>query len=339
MGLEQIIAKISAELPMDVKGYSIVRNKKRGQSDTFNILDAEKNPIYIAKFFDYLAEVKGDIGQENIKKYSSLDKLLDNLDYLEDLQLEVEAIVSYVTFQQRCFKRYIDVCSNDNLDCFPELIYSIEEVSTEDSFYGFLVEKYVDGVTLEKKLPFKGEQNKGLLVFSFLMQLASVIKEMSDNGVIHRDISPDNIICLEERYIVIDPGVVKIEDDSPTTQSMMILGKRFYASPEQYSGNARLATFQSDLYAVGIIALEMVIGYNPLRKIIENGEFGSPHDDLLKKYDREIADVFYDNVQDNEFNSRLLLVIKKLVQTNKRYRFDSIDSFIVALTSLGKRAE
>ena len=338
MCFETIVQENITEILKGEVDYTIEKNRKRGQSDTFTIFDSSNNPIFIAKFFDFLSEVKDGIGRENIIKYESLEELIEHLDDLQNIPWGIDEVVSYVTLQQRCFKRYVNACRIVELDCFPELIYSVEEIATNDSFYGFLVERYVNGVTLEKKLPFTSEIDKGAMTLEFLMQLAQVIKKLNDNGIVHRDISPDNIMCIEEKYIVIDPGMVKMTDDSSPTQSSMMLGKKFYASPEQYFGHAKSVTFKSDLYAVGIIALEMVLGYNPLKKVImEERKYQAPHQELLKKYKRDLEDEFFDQVEDNEFNSRLLLIIKKMVQIENRSRYDSIDSFIIALTRLEKR--
>lgn len=338
MSFEKVIRDSISRILNNGENYSIKKNKKCGQSDTFTILNSEDRPILIAKFFDYLSDVKTVINSKFVNSFNSLDELLDHIDELDNIQLGIDQIVFNVLFQQRCYKRYINVCSIGGLDCFPELIDSIQEIVLNGSFYGFLLERYVDGITLEKKFPI--EKNRGIYALDFLIQLGRIIKKLHENGIVHRDISPDNIIYLNGKYIVIDPGMVKFADDNVSTQSRMILGKKYYASPEQYFGQAKLVTFKSDLYATGIIAMEIVLGYNPLRKIIDNEKkYSSPHDDLLKKYNRELEDDFFDNVEEDEFHSRLLLIIQKMVQIDERYRYDSIDSFLVTVTSLEERCK
>lgn len=337
MSFERVIRNRVTRLLNNGENYNIIRNTKRGQSDTFTIFDLENRPIFIAKFFDYLAGVRDVINSKFIEKHKNLDEFLDNIEELDNIPYEIEEVVSNISFQQRCFKRYINVCSIKGLDCFPELVDYIDDIAINGSFYGFLLEKYIDGITLEKKLPF--DRNKGDYALDFLVQLGQIIQKLNENGIVHRDISPDNIMYSNGKYILIDPGMVKISDENVPTQSRMILGKRFYASPEQYFGQAKLATFKSDLYAVGIISLEIVLGYNPLKKIILEENCSSPHEELLRRYNRKIEDDFFNNVEEDEFHSRLFLIIKKMIQIDDRYRYDSIDSFLVAVNSLKERCK
>lgn len=133
--------------------------------------------------------------------------------------------------------------------------------------------------------------------------------------------------------------MVKIEDENPTTKSTYLLGKKFYASPEQYIGYAKNVTFTSDLYAVGIIALEYILGKYPLKDIIQSGgAFGKlPHVELLHKYERRIEDSFYDSLEENEASAILFMVIKKMIQVDILSRYDTIDSFILDLKNLRER--
>lgn len=338
MTFEDIIKSNLKNISDESNTWSFSKNKKRGQSDTFTVYNSHREPIYIVKFFDYLVDLKREMNIKNLNSFEDLDDLLKNMDLLEDidsLSFSIDGIIDYILFQQRCFKRYVQVCQISNLECFPKVVNAVNEMRLNNSFYGFLIEEYINGVTLENQLPFNNETDKVEKVYNFLQQLGIVVKKLNSNGIVHRDISPDNIMCKGEDYIVIDPGMVKLADNSPATQSRMILGKRLYASPEQYFGNAKMATFKSDLYAIGITSLEMVIGYNPLNKIIfEEAKMHNPHAELLKKFDREIEDDYYSNVEESEFSARLLLIIKKLLQIEDGLRFDSVDSFILSLNSL-----
>ncbi len=111
---------------------------------------------------------------------------------------------------------------------------------------------------------------------------------------------------MNERYIVIDPGIIKMDDEDQATQSMLRMGKLFYMSPEQYFGNSKHATFKSDLYAVGIIALEIILGFNPLQVLMttDNNRI-APHEELIKK-----------NIIEN-MKMRTTLLWRKLIQMNK----------------------
>jgi len=312
--------------------FSISPNKKRGQSITYTIYDSTGKAIWMVKFFDYLTEIESFLKPDRMKSYDNLNELLDDIENAGNFPYNIEDIIDSIELQKRCFNRYIKVGEIQGLRCFPKIIHYKNEIKIGKSFLGLLVEEYVLGETLEQKL-------KGIIIdkkdfiFDFLYQLADRLNELSMHGIIHRDISPDNIMIADGTYILIDPGVVKI-DDGDATKSKMMLGKCMYASPEQYFGNARSATFKSDLYAVGIIALEILLGYNPLTKIITDGERVAPHTVLLNRYNRDIEDSIFKVIDEDEFTSRLLLIIKKLIQIEEHNRFDSIDSFQAALNTM-----
>lgn len=317
------------------ENYHIQRNPKRGQSRTFTILDFEGKPIYIIKFFNYLDKLTEDIGLVNIKKYKTLDELIDNLDEIEEIQYQSETIVERILFHRKCFNRYVDACSIESLDCFPSLYYHEKEIFMEESFFGFLVEDFVDGETLEKVMGNIGVENRLEYTVDFIFQLAEIISKLKAHGIVHRDISPDNIMCMNGKYIVIDPGIIKMDDENQATQSMMRMGKILYMSPEQYFGNSKNATFKSDLYAVGVIALEIILGFNPLKSIIiTHNNQTAPHEELLNKYNREYEDVYYNVVEETDLNEQIWRIIHKLIQIEDRNRFESVDSFIDSMKSI-----
>lgn len=334
MNLAQVVKKNLVNIADESHNYELVRNKKRGQSYTYTILNSEKQPIYIAKFFDYVGLKKELIGLDNIKQCETIEELLDNINNINDIQSEIEGIIEHINFQKRCFTRYVKASSMEKFDCFPKVVFYLDEVKVNDSFYGLLIETFVDGETLEKKLSINGNETE-IDVYDFLIQLATIVKKLKEFGIVHRDISPDNIIFFKNEYIVIDPGIIKMEDDSTDTHSNMRMGKCFYMAPEQYFWNTKHATFKSDLYSIGIIALEIVLGYNPLKKIMIEGKSAtSPHEELLRKYDREIEDNFFKKLEDDEDNFKIFMIIKKLIQVDDIKRFDSIESLIVSLDIL-----
>lgn len=64
----------------DERDYTIIRNRIRGHSDTFTICNHLDIPVYIAKFFDYLPDLKDEIGRDHIKHFEYLADLLDRLE-------------------------------------------------------------------------------------------------------------------------------------------------------------------------------------------------------------------------------------------------------------------
>ena len=108
-----------------------------------------------------------------------------------------------------------------------------------------------------------------------LGQLCDVLQQAHERGIVHRDLSPANLM-LEDvtdggvHLRVLDFGIAKVLDpragvfDSvPLTENGRFFGKRSYASPEQLKGEHVDA--RSDLYSIGIILYEFLTGHRPFR--------------------------------------------------------------------------
>jgi tetratricopeptide (TPR) repeat protein/tRNA A-37 threonylcarbamoyl transferase component Bud32 len=127
----------------------------------------------------------------------------------------------------------------------------------------FISMAYVEGPDLyhilrdNPKLPFER-------ALSFAQQLAGALAAAHGEGVMHRDLKPQNILVdKDDNIYVSDFGLAKsFEDDSVgMTRSGAFLGTPRYMSPEQVEGNP--ADQRSDLYAYGLILYEMVAGNVP----------------------------------------------------------------------------
>ncbi|MGB3786733.1 MAG: protein kinase [Phormidesmis sp.] len=138
----------------------------------------------------------------------------------------------------------------------PTLLAHFEE---GEEFY--LVQEYIEGQSLEaafKKFSEQNEQGRAAYTFSLLQDLLTVLAFVHQHQVIHRDIKPANLIrrTADDKIVLIDFGAVKAlaSTDLPLTVS---IGSAGYIAPEQQAGRPCLA---SDLYSVGIIALETLTG-------------------------------------------------------------------------------
>ncbi|MET0401174.1 MAG: serine/threonine-protein kinase, partial [Cystobacter sp.] len=83
-------------------------------------------------------------------------------------------------------------------------------------------------------------------------------------GIVHRDISPDNILVSRDGVVkVVDFGIAKAADASVQTQSGTLKGKLSYLSPEQVGG--RPASPRSDIYATGVMLYQLLTNTLPFR--------------------------------------------------------------------------
>src|SRR5690625_3072966 len=95
-----------------------------------------------------------------------------------------------------------------------------------------------------------------------MKQLTDAISHAHANGLIHRDIKPQNILIDHYGTVkVTDFGIAMALSATSLTQTNSIVGSVHYLSPEQARGG--VATKKSDIYALGIVLFELVTGQLP----------------------------------------------------------------------------
>jgi serine/threonine protein kinase len=128
----------------------------------------------------------------------------------------------------------------------------------------FLVQEFIDGHELTQEL-MPGQGWPESKIWQFLQELLKVLTVLHEQGVIHRDLKPSNILRRksDQALVLIDFGAVKAlaaGSTSPAVPHTLIIGTLGYLAPEQANGMPQLA---SDIYAVGIIALQALSGRHP----------------------------------------------------------------------------
>lgn len=127
----------------------------------------------------------------------------------------------------------------------------------------FLVMELVDGSTLRDFL----NENGSLTVEQTLQIMNPVVSALAAAhkiGIIHRDIKPENILISKDgRIKVADFGLARNTSmgQTMTAESSVVLGSVSYLSPEQVQRG--VADSRSDIYAVGIVIFEMLVGKKP----------------------------------------------------------------------------
>jgi len=132
----------------------------------------------------------------------------------------------------------------------------------------FMVTELLEGRPLDALLREEGTID-ALRAVRILVDVCRALAETHGAGVLHRDLKPANLFLQrsrggEERTVVLDFGIAKIAGDpaaSPDTTPGVVLGTVSYMSPEQ--ARAKNAVPQSDLYALGVVMYECLIGAPP----------------------------------------------------------------------------
>ncbi len=145
-------------------------------------------------------------------------------------------------------------------------IVDIHDVGETDDNELYLVMEYLVGDSLASQI------NKGPMPITravdILEQMCAALARAHDLGVVHRDLKSDNIMLVvrggRHDYVkILDFGLAALARDPRLAPKGSVFGTPEYMSPEQARGED--ATASSDLYALGILFFEMLVGYLPFR--------------------------------------------------------------------------
>jgi len=142
----------------------------------------------------------------------------------------------------------------------------IIEIIEKDNKIIVIIE-YAVGETLKSILDNKIKLDERVAT-SYIQQLASILNVVHQNGIIHRDINPSNIIvAVNSQVKLIDFDIARFYKSSQT-EDTQLLGTPGYAAPEQFGFNQ--STASSDIYALGVLLNVMVTGMKPHEIQINN---------------------------------------------------------------------
>jgi len=158
------------------------------------------------------------------------------------------------------------------------------------------------------------------MALEFLEQIASALDAIHSVGVLHRDLKPGNVMLrVDGSLCLIDFGLAKANEmEASLTGSREIFGTPYYMSPEQ--GHAETVDARSDLYSLGVVYYEMLIGRKPFT--------GATAMEVIYKHKRadlpEIAPQF----------SKYEGLLRRLLAKSPAGRFQSADELLTAISAL-----
>ncbi|ABA21175.1 serine/threonine protein kinase with TPR repeats [Trichormus variabilis ATCC 29413] len=202
-------------------------------------------------------------------------------------------------------------------DRIPQLLAYFEENA---EFY--LVQEFIPGHDLSKELT-PGKVFTQDEVTILLQEILTILEFVHEQNVIHRDINPRNLLRRQDgKLILIDFGAVKqittqIVTPTGENKSTVIIGTPGYIPGEQAQGNPK---FSSDIYAVGIVAIQALTGLLPHQL----------------EHDADTHEIIWQNHA--QVSSEFARFIDKMVCYDFRQRYASATTALQALTELTKPA-
>ena len=189
----------------------------------------------------------------------------------------------------------------------------------------YIVMEYVEGQTLKEYI-----DDNGMLSWQetveYAIQICTALDRAHKNGIIHRDIKPQNIILTNDGVLkVTDFGIARATTNETTNMGESTMGSVHYFSPEQARGGYTDA--KSDIYSLGIVMYELITGILPF-----NGE--SPIAIAIKHMQEK-------PVSPKEFNISIPLsvetIILKAMSKEQRLRYQSAEEMLADLNRVIQR--
>ena len=194
----------------------------------------------------------GEGGMANV--YLAYDTILDREVAVKVLRGDLANDEKFV----KRFQREAKAASSLN---HPNIV-EMYDVGEDDGNY-FIVMEFVDGKTLKSLIKKRGALSLSEVV-DIMLQLTSGIACAHDSYIIHRDIKPQNVLILEDgRVKITDFGIAIALNSTELTQTNSVMGSVHYLPPEQANGSG--ATIKSDIYSLGILMYELLIGKLPFK--------------------------------------------------------------------------
>ena len=173
-------------------------------------------------------------------------------------------------------------------------------------------------------------------VLQLAMQAAEAVQVAHEIGLIHRDLTPDNIyLTRDNRVKVLDFGIAKVLNEIGfTTHKDIVMGSILYMSPEQVQGLP--LSPRSDICALGLMMFEMLIGKHPILLVFER-DLQERSEPLRRAMLAEIPPIQMNRMPpmlselDSSIPMHLAQVVHRAIAKNAEARFSTMRDFVSAL--------
>ena len=214
----------------------------------------------IGKKLDGLYEVKELIGSGGMANVYKAVMLGRNGPVPAGTVVAVKVLRQEYTHDPELVRRFKNESKAISLLNHPNIV-KVYDVSVNDQLQ-YIVMEYVDGMTLREYLNERGGKLTSWETVHFISQILKALEHAHANGVVHRDIKPQNIMLLDNGQLrMMDFGIARISRAENQLLSGKTMGSVHYISPEQAKGDETDCT--SDIYSVGVMMYEMLSGQLP----------------------------------------------------------------------------
>lgn len=231
------------------------------------------------------------------------EHLLENLEAL--LRFEMEA------------RSFAKLCHNNILQIFDFGNYNGR---------CFMVTQFLSGETLDQhlnKLKIKGGKLSLSEIVLIALDICKGLEHAHNHNLIHRDIKPANIMLRNgEEVVIMDFGIAKSYQEVFSTSPGLVVGTPVYLSPEQ--ALAKPLDGRSDLYSLGIVLFEMVVGYVPFISDTSNAVLLMHVNDPPPKISEIVKDA----------NPTIIAIIEKALAKDPSNRFQTANEMATALQAI-----
>ncbi|HPR64663.1 MAG TPA: serine/threonine-protein kinase [Thermoanaerobaculia bacterium] len=197
----------------------------------------------------------------------------------------------------------------------------------------YMVWEYIPGKNLFEVLKICGAMPVSL-IREVAIQALKGLNGLHKNGIIHRDISPENIMLYFSRHNelkvkIIDLGIAKsFQGEERLTQTGMFMGKLKYCSPEQVGllPDGESLDHRTDLYSFGVVLYEMITGSAPFAATTPYG--------YIHKHTMQPPDPILLQDARNEIQEELNQVTLRALAKDRNERYEDAEEFLSAVQHL-----
>jgi eukaryotic-like serine/threonine-protein kinase len=191
----------------------------------------------------------------------------------------------------------------------------------EDGGYPYIVFEYVEGETLKQRIARVGALDTQEAL-AYAIEIARGLTVAHARNMVHRDVKPQNVLIdAEGRAKLTDFGISRQLEQDGMTATGRVLGTTDYVAPEQAMGHG--ADPRSDLYSLGVVLYEMLIGQVPFHADSQVGV-------AMKHVNEELPDV---QQRRPEISAAAALVVERATAKDPAKRYQEVGEMIDDLST------